>query len=184
MASVSNCSFKGYIPVQYYAKHPTKDKYVPVIKRENIKKCNGFVVRNLNRTAKNNRNQNFVNQYKNQDRDYRSLPVVKSIYDDETPTVFLVTGKDVDEVNNLAKPVGIAKRESIDAIGNSHSFESKNAAKNYFRNAKNFLFRYCNRVKNEDGKPLTMQVFFNPVYNKRQELKGFDYVKTSFVQDV
>lgn len=184
MASVSNCSFKGYIPVQYFAKHPTKGNYVPVIKRENIKKCNSFVVRNLNRTAKNNRNPNFINEYKAQDRDYRSIPAVKSIYDDETPTVFLVTGKDVDEVNRLAKPVGIAKRESIDAIGNSHSFESKNAAKTYFRNAKNFLSRYCNRVKNQEGKELTMQVFFNPVYNKKQELKGFDYVSTSFVENV
>ena len=184
MESVSNCSFKGYIPVQYYAKHPTKDKFVPIIKRENIKKCNGFVVRNLNRTAKSNRNPSFVNQYKSQDRDYRSLPVVKSIYDDETPTVFLVTGKDVDEINKLAKPVGIAKREAMGAIGNSHSFESKKAAKDYFKNAKNFIFKHCNRIKNNEGKALTMQVYFNPVYNKKQELKGFDYIKTSFVENV
>ena len=61
--SISSISFKGYVPVRYMAKNPKNDKYVPVIKNENIRKCQSFVVRNLNGTAKNMRNDDFVNFY-------------------------------------------------------------------------------------------------------------------------
>ena len=48
----NNISFKGCIPVEFYAKNPKTNKYIPIVKDENIKKCQRFVVRNLNKTLK------------------------------------------------------------------------------------------------------------------------------------
>ena len=36
MSNISPVSFKAYIPVRYMAKNPNNDKYVPVLKNENI----------------------------------------------------------------------------------------------------------------------------------------------------
>ena len=62
----NNISFKGCIPVEFYAKNPKTNKYIPIVKDENIKKCQRFVVRNLNRTLKkSSQNDVFINAYKN-----------------------------------------------------------------------------------------------------------------------
>ena len=176
-----NCSFKGYIPVSYFAKNPANNEYVPVIKNENIRKCNGFVVRNLNGTAKSNKNSDFVSEFKSYDKDYASVPAVKSVYDDVSPRVYLITGKDVDTVNALAKPVGVAKREACERTGKSKSFESKMAANNYFKQIRSFINYNCRRIKDKDGQPLSLNVYFNPEYTKNNSLKGFKYSHCEYV---
>ncbi len=182
--NITNPSFKAYIPVTYYAKHPSKDEYVPVIKNENIKKCHGFVVRNLNGTAKNQKNDEFIKFYRDYDSDYRRTPKVMSVYDKDSPKVYMVTGRDVDAVKNMAKPIGIARSESIDRCGRSKTFESANAAKNYFSNVKNFLRNSCRRLKNEDNEKLSLRVYFNPKYGVRNnKLQGFDFVNAVFVKE-
>ena len=71
----NNISFKGCIPVEFFAKHPKTQKYVPIVKPQNIHKCKHFVVRNLNHTfSKQNQNDVFVNAYKQIDKDYRKNP--------------------------------------------------------------------------------------------------------------
>ena len=181
--SISSISFKGYVPVRYMAKNPKNDKYVPVIKNDNIRKCQSFVVRNLNGTAKNMRNDDFVNFYRAHDKDYRENPVVHSIYDENLPIVYMVTGNDTEVIKEYAKPVGIAKAESIDKIGHSKSFESQVASKNFFRNVKLFLLKRCRRLKSpQSGKDLSLIVYFNPQYTKSGNLTGFESADAEFIE--
>ena len=181
--SVQQVSFRGYVPVHYYAKNPKTDNYVPVIRIENIKKCHSFVVRNLNGTAKNMKNDEFVNFYRSYDEDYRKNPKVHSVYDKDSPVVYLVSGKDVDTVRELAKPVGKAKSEAVEILGHSKSFEAQMASKNFFRNVKHFLKTTCRRLKSKDRKNLSLNVFFVPQYNKKDKLVGFNYVGANFTED-
>ena len=181
--SVSSVSFKAYIPVKYMAKNDITGDYMPVIDNSNIRKCQSFVVRNLNGTAKNMKNDNFVKFYKAHDKDYARIPFVHSVYDDKSPVVYMVTGSDTDVVKQLAKPVGKAKGEAVGAIGRADSFESHLASRNYFKNVKTFLNRSCRRVKTPDGQPLSLVVYFQPKYKKNNELKGFDFVTAKFVID-
>ena len=181
--SVQQISFRSYIPIHYYAKNPKTDKYVPVIRNENIKKCHSFVVRNLNGTAKNMKNDEFVAFYRNYDYDYRRTPKVHSVYDRDNPIVYLISGQDVDTVRELAKPIGKAKSEAVDRLGHSKSFEAQIASNDFFRNVKHFLRTSCRRLKSKDNKNLSLNVFFDPKYNKKNKLVGFNYVGASFTED-
>ena len=175
-------SFKGYIPVKHFALYPKDNKFYPVTKRKNLTKCQSFVVRNLNGTAKNMKNQEFIDFYKAQDIDYRNCPVVHSVYDDNTPTIYMVTGKDTDNVRLEAKAVGIAKKDSIDRIGNTKSFEVRNISNDYFKKVKHFLKSACRQVKSQNDEPLELQVYFIPKYGKDGQVKGFKYSEAKFVK--
>lgn len=183
MQSVQNISFKAYVPVTYYAKNPATNKYVPVTKEENIRKCQSFVVRNLNGTAKNMKNDKFVEFYKSFDSDYAKVPKVRSVYDKDYPQVFMVTGRDVDFVDEMAKPVGKAKGDAMDRLGHSKSFEAANATRSYFREVKDFLKYRCPRLKNDEGQKLSLRLYFDPKYNKKGDLKGFDFVNAGFTAE-
>ena len=181
--SVQNISFKAYVPVSYYAKNPANGQYVPVIKKENIRKCHGFVVRNLNGTAKRNKNEKFVDFYKAHDADYRRNPKVQSVYDRNLPVVYMVSGNDVDVVTELAKPVGKAKSESLDLIGHSNSFESSRAANEFFKNVRSFLNKSCRRLKSDDKQNLSLRVYFDPKYNTKDKLVSFNFVNARFIKE-
>ena len=187
MSEVKSVSFKAFVPVKFYAKNPVNGKYSRVIQHQNLKKCQGFVVRNLNGTAKNIKNQEFVDFYKSFDRDYRNSPMVMSLYDEEKerePIIYMITGQDADTAKQMAKPVGIAKGESKDKLGNTKSYEAKYAARNYTLNVKHFIKNTCRQLKAPDGQKLELRVFFNPKYNKKEELKGFEYVGAQFFANV
>lgn len=181
--SVPQVSFKGYVPVTYYAKNPENGKFVPVVKSENMRKCQSFVVRNLNGTAKSMKNDDFVSLFRQYDSDYRRNPVVHSVYDKDKPVVYLVTGNDVATIQEMGKSVGIAKRESIDKVGHSKSFEAKSASRDYFRNVKSFLDRGCRRLRSADNNKLSLQVFFEPQYNRKNNFTGFNYLGAKFVEE-
>lgn len=182
--SINNVSFKAYIPVKYYAKSPTQDGYLPVIKNENLRKCHGFLVSNLNGTARSKTDLNLVNLYRRYDSDYDNVRAVHSIYGFNTPVIYMVTGRDVDVANQMAKPVGIAKGRSMDALGHSKSFEASLASKNYQTKIRQFIDYNCTQVKAKDTKqPLELHMYFNPEYKKRSgDLKGFTFVGASFVE--
>lgn len=185
ISSVQSPSFKGYVPVQFYAKNPANGKYGPVQKRENIKRCQGFVVRNLNGTAKNNKNEKFVNFYKQYDKDYQCVPTVHSVYDHENPIVYMVTGSDVDKVREMAKPIGKAKADSLDTFGHTKAFEVGQAGRDYYRDVQHFIKNSCKCLKSGDGKKLLLRVYFDPVYGKRGKqkgkLQGFEFVNARFL---
>lgn len=177
-------SFKGYVPVKYMARHPVNGKYVHVMKNENIRKCQGFVVRNLNGTAKNQKNTDFVEFYSSKDADYRKNPVVHSVYDNEKSLVYMVSGSDTDVVRELAKPIGVAKGEAKDKFGKTDSWETYIETKKYFKSVKDFLRYRCKRLKSAGGKGLSLIVYFTPIYSRNDKLKGFSYDKAEFVEDV
>ncbi|MBQ9245744.1 hypothetical protein IJ182_05705 [bacterium] len=181
--AVSNVSFKSYIPVSYYAKHPKNGKFVPVLKKENQRKCHSFIVRNLNGTAKTSVNNDFVKFYSQYDEDYREYPQVQSVYDKNSPKIFMVTGKDADTVKELAKPVGIAKSESIAETGKSQSYKSKNAADRFFNDVKYLINNKFKRVKSPDGHNLSMRVFFEPKYNTKGKLVTFNFKDAMLIKD-
>ncbi len=180
--SLSNLSFKGYIPIKFFAKNIETGNYNRIIDKENIRKCQSFVVRNLNGTAKNLKNEKFVEFYKSYDKDYAAMPRVHSVYDNKKPVVYMVTGKDVDIIDKFAKPVGKAKRKSMETIGHVNSFESCYAARSYFSNVNLFLKNNCKRIKNKDGQNLSLIMYFNPIYTKRdKKLTGFEYKNAQFI---
>lgn len=180
---ISPCSFKSYIPVTYYAKDPNETEYTQIISKDNMRKCQSFVVRNLNGTAKNMRCPEFVNLYKSYDKDYQYYPVVHSVYDKDEPIVYMVTGKDVDIVQSYAKNVGKAKSESIARIGESRSYESRKAAKNYFKDVKKFLNNFCNRVRNNQSEELSLRVYFDTELTKTGNIKGFKFANARFIKE-
>lgn len=178
-----NISFKSYIPIVFYAKNPENGSYSRITSRENIRKCQSFVVRNLNGTAKSIKNQKFVEFYKSHDKDYAQIPKVHSVYDNKNPVVYMVTGKDTDIVESLAKDVGKTKSKSIEIIGNSKSFESKNAARSYFSTINKFLKNTCKRVKSKDGHNLSLVMYFKPSYGKKSgKFNGFEFFNAQFLK--
>ncbi|MCD7879791.1 MAG: hypothetical protein LUG16_07660 [Candidatus Gastranaerophilales bacterium] len=176
-------SFKRYVPISYYAKNPNDDNYTRIVKNQNIRKCQRFVVSNLNSTAKNNKNEEFINYYRKHDPDYRRVPAVRSVYDENKPVVYLVTGSDVDRVDLMGKEIGKAKRESIDKLGHSKSFEARSAVSNYFNGVKDFLKNSCTRLKSANNENLSLKVYFEPKYNKKNELVKFNYMGAEFTED-
>ena len=188
ISSVQSPTFKGYVPVQFYAKNPANGKYGPVQKRENIKRCQGFVVRNLNGTAKSNKNDKFVDFYKQYDKDYQKVPTVHSVYDHENPIVYMVTGSDVDKVREMAKPIGKAKAESLDTFGHTKAFEVGQAGRDYYRDVQDFIKNTCKSLKSGDGKNLMLRVYFDPVYGKKGKqkgkLQGFEFVNARFLVEM
>lgn len=181
--TISPVSFKGYIPVKYMAKDDETGRYMPVTSNEYIKKCQSFVVRNLNGTAKNNVSEEFVELYKSYDKDYAKNPVVRSVYDKNRPIVHMFSGTETDIIDNYAKPVGRAKGEAMDAIGKSKSFESSVASRNFFKNVRSYINGSARRLKSENGKNLSLVVYFNPKYTRNDNLKKFEYAGAVFLED-
>ena len=178
----SSLSFKSSIPVYFYAKNPANDQYVPVLKNTNIRKCQNFIVRNLNGNARKKTDFGLINFYSKYDKDYASNPVVHSVYQSRGPMLYMVTGNDVEVVNELARTVGIAKGESKDAFGHSKSFEAQYAAKNYKIKVNNFIKNVCRPVKSGiGGEKLALHLFFTPKYKKKSgELIGFSFATAQF----
>ena len=179
--NINSISFKSYVPVRYFAKSYKDGNYYPIYDKDKIKKCNGYVVRNLNGTAgKNSRNDELIATFSSYDKDYKETPKVRSACD--RGVVYIVTGKDAGKLSEYAKPIGIAKSASIDAFGHSESHDAKLRTREYFANVKYFLKNTCRQIKGEDGKPLTLNAYFDPQY-KNGELKDFKYNSLEFVDE-
>ena len=176
-------SFTGYIPVRFFARHPNTGKFVPVLKEENVRKCQSFVIRNLNGTAKNIKNDEFVSFYKSIDKDYSRVKAARSIYDTDKPIVHMVTGSDVDHIDNMAKEMRIRKFDAYEATGETNSSEAKLANKDFYNRTRKYLKHVCRRIKKPDGQDATLQVFFEPKYTKKEhKLKGFEYYDARIVK--
>ena len=175
----NNVNFKGYIPVRYYAKEQGEETAYRITSRENVKKCQSYVVRNLNRTLK-EQNEGFVDLYKAMDKDYQKHPAFRSYYVKNGRDIFLVTGYDADRIVEMAKPIGIAKGDAKSKTGKARSYESRNASRNFFFNVENYLKNQCKRVEGKNGEKLVLNVLFEPTYNKKNEFKKFKYLAANF----
>ena len=192
--NINPISFRGQIPVDFYARHPQTGYFVPIVKPEHVKKCQSFVVRNLNGTAKKMRNADFVNIYKKADKDYAYASVIRTYYDREVDIpkkmnepvphyVYLVTGKDAEIYDNLGKELGIAKRDYFERTGQKYGYDVQRAKTVYQHSLKDLVFNKCKKVKTEKGKEAALQIFFEPHYNKKGELDRFDYAGAFISED-
>ena len=181
ISNINSVSFKGYVPVRYFAKNNKDGSYYPIYDKDKIKKCNNYIVRNLNGTAgKNSKNDELVDKFSSYDKDYKEKPYVRSVCD--RGVVYLVTGKDANKLPEYAKPIGIAKSESLDAFGHSESHDAKLRTREYFANVKSFLKNTCIQIKGGNDKPLTLNAYFDPQY-KNGELKDYKYNSLEFVDE-
>ena len=154
---------------------------MPVVRKNNIRKCQSFVIRNLNGTAKNSKSSEFTNYYKNYDYDYRVDSVARSVYDKNSAVVHMVTGEDVQYIDNFGKALGLSKAESIDRAGTTKTFDVACESKKFYVNALDFIRREAKPLTDKNGENLELQVFFSPKYTKKGILKSFEYVNALFV---
>lgn len=186
-----NISFKGCIPVEFYAKYQKTGAYVPVVKPENVKKCQNFVIRNLNHTAGSNQNDEFIREYKKIDKDYAreqkargvyngSAPVIKSIHDKLPFYSYIITGKDANSVEAFGELYGHQKKEIFDRTGTNNNAETQDINRNYRNKIIDFINSFYKRVKDENKNELVMQVYFTPKFNKKGEITKFNYDKVAF----
>lgn len=186
-----NVSFKGCIPVEFYAKYSKTGSYVPVVKPENVKKCQNFVIRNLNNTAGSNQNDEFVREYKKVDKDYArekkargvyngSAPIIKSIHDRLPFYSYVITGKDADTIEAFGELYGYQKKEIFDRTGSNNNAETQEISREYRNKVKNYVNSTDKRVKDENRNGLVMQVYFTPKFNKKGEIAKFSYDKVAF----
>ena len=188
----NNVSFRGCIPVEFYARYPKTNKYVPIVKPRNVKKCQSFVVRNLNKTLKEeNRTTEFVEIYKSVDKDYARTPSVRSYFDKYVPvaqkmsdpyfpSVYLFTGNDIDKANEIGRNLGEIKSDIFERTGQKDNAEVERAKRHYHNQMKKLFDKICSRVRDEQGNDLTLRVFFEPKYKKNGEFKKFEYKHATF----
>ena len=185
---MANISFGNYIPVIFYARNPLTKQFNLIHDKEDIRKCQSFVVRNLNHTAKNMKNDEFVKRFKEIDKDYEKNSVVRSIYDTEKPAVYMVTGNDTNRVNEMGKELRVKKNEAREREGKAYGYSHNRINREYFEKTRHFLKHICKRVQNENGEKLTLEVFFEPKYTKKEhkfigyEYKGSRY--TTYYQEI
>lgn len=189
---MQNISFKGCIPVVFYAKHPITKRYVPIVKEQNIKKCQYFVVRNLNGTMKGQNKSNvFVSAYKSIDPDYVKAPTVRSFYDkfalmpkdakdSASRSIYLFTGADAGKVDEIGKQLAREKSDIFEATGEKDNPAIKQAKRRYGEEMKKFLNKICSRVNDGNGNSYVMRVLFTPEYNKKGMLKNFKFQDVFF----
>ena len=181
--SVSSTNFKGCIPVHAYSFDPKTRKITPIIKNKQIRQCQNIIVSNLNGTKKGETAEDFVDFYKSKDKDYEKFPQVKSFYGKHPQGVYLITGYDAEFANNLAKPLGMAKSESKELYGHTKSAKVAEESVILYKSMAHLVSRDSKRVKAEDGKNLTLNVYFEPKRKKTGEIKGFKYIGANFTDN-
>lgn len=155
-----------------------------IVSDENMKKCLHYVEAHLNNSRRvKNRNMELVDTFKfgqtlngqriGGDRDYcynpRIRAVFKKIKERTDGFVRIVTGKDADFVDeNFGKAIGRAKREGLERIGSTRTFETSYATNRYFDKSVEFADR-----KNTGER--AFGVAFTPIYKKNGDIKGFEY---------
>ena len=189
---MNNISFKGCIPVEYYAKNPKTNRYVPIVQEQNVKKCQRYVVGNLNGTiAIDKRNDVFVSLYKKIDKDYAKTPIARAHYDKYAPIpktihekthyyTYLFTGSDTDKIKQLGKQLGKEKTDIFEATGEKDNGEIRQAQRRYRAGIKDLINRLCPRVKDELNNKLVMRMFFTPIYDKKGNLSDFKFQDVMF----
>ena len=193
---LNNISFTGCIPVEFYAKHPITKKYVPIVKDENINKCQRWVVRNLNNTIQgHNRSDVFINAYKAIDSDYAKNPIVRSHFNKYAPRpktahgaaprcVYLFSGKDVDCINKLGKELGKEKFDIFESTGEKDNSAIRQAQRRFREGVNDLINKICPRVNDGEGHSYVMRVLFKPEYNSKGDLKRFVYQDVFFDKEV
>lgn len=191
--SSNNTSFKGAYHTYFFTTDGRR-----IVSDENMKKCLHYVEAHLNnskRVKEHNKElietMKFGNKlpdgsYSGGDYDYYNIPKIRAVFDSSKKRyqgfVSIITGHDVDIFNNkFGKPIGKAKRVSRERTGSMYSsFETCEALKQYNRMSTDYVDSHA---VYKDGKRQAFGVYFTPVYNKKGNLKGFEYNRSGFFDE-
>ena len=162
-----------------------------ILSDKNMRTCERYLVRQLN-GAKNlkSRNQELVDTFKYDkkreigDYDYYCYPKVRSVYEVAKERakgyVNIITGKHTQDVDKWGKEIGKAKKISIERSGSKKSFETSEAVRVYNQKAPQFA---DDHGIYKDGKRQAFGVIFDTKYNKKGELKGFEYNRSGYFDE-
>ena len=169
-----------------------------IVSDENMKKCLHYVEAHLNsaKRVQGKRNMDLVDTVRfgqvgkdgqriGGDRDYYDNNKIRAVIDKTKDKVQgfinVVTGNDVNVVNQrYGKPIGRAKHVSIKRTGTTKSFETSHAVNRYIDNAPDYAE---SRAVFRDGKRVAFGVIFEPVLNKKGEVKRFEYKRAGFFDE-
>ncbi len=162
-----------------------------ILSDENIRKCERYVLKHINYANKpKERNINLVStlEYDRKanvrDIDYSFMHVARSFYkfvkSQSAGFVTLITGNDVNIVNQEAKKIGKAKHIAKDITGGTQSFETSYSTGLYLSAAEKISER---RGIYRNGARQAFGVLFNPILNKNGKLKKFEYVRSGYFDE-
>ncbi len=172
-------NFGASFPVYYYAKDKA-GKVWRIMKPENIKKCNSYIIRNLTGSIK-SKNENLIEKFKRFDNEYKLTGKIRSVYDNAQSIVYLVTGKkDCGAIKEMGQKLGEIKSESLNRTQTTKTFEVVEAAKQFFKKALAYVKRHDIKKKNKDGTGLSAHITFDALYKKNGEVKGFQFNNINF----
>ena len=126
--------------------------------------------------------------YTGGDKDYFNVPKIRSVIDNTEEKsqgfINIVTGSDVEKVNEICKPIGISKGEGLRRAGTTQTFETKYAVSRYKETAPHYAE---SRAVYIDGGRRSFAIFFTPTYYTKGkhagELKGFEYNRCCFFRE-
>ena len=183
----SSISFKSHVPVRIYVKDEATKSYYPASDEKNIKNISNQLVRNLNGTLKNLSIPEFVELYKNEDKDYVKTPKAQAFCDYCSPDTILITGSDVEKIEKRAAKIKEKTSQSWNKYGHAKSYEVKDAKRDYIDYIKAFLTDDSRALKSDNDEKLHIETYFEPQYyskgSKKGMLKGFKYVNARFLKE-
>ncbi|MCM1265634.1 MAG: hypothetical protein NC200_05485 [Candidatus Gastranaerophilales bacterium] len=193
LSSVNNYNNQNFGASYHTYFYSTEGKRL--VSEADIKKCLHYMEAHLNGSKRvKTLNQDLITTMKQGqmtrgglrvggDRDYAYNPKIRAVFDKAKQKyqdfVTIITGNDVDVVNNkYGKPIGRAKRASIERCGLPYSAEVTEASRKYAQDAPEYAE---SKAVYRDGRRLAFGICFTPVYGKRSgKLTGFEYHHSGF----
>ena len=169
-----------------------------IVSDANMKKCIHYMEAHLNGSKRvKTPNTDLIDTFKfgqvdkstgkriGGDYDYWNISKIRTVIDNTKDKVQgfmnIVTGKDVNVVNErYGKAIGKAKNVSIRRAGTTATFETRDAVGRYVENAPQYAEK---KAVYKDGERRAFGIAFTPIYNKKGNLKGFEYHHSGFFNE-
>lgn len=168
-----------------------------IVSDKNMKKCLHYMEAHLNGSKRVKvRNMDLVDtfkfgkknsngEYTGGDKDYFNIPIIRSVIDNTKDKVQgfinIVTGSDVRIVEKkYGKEIGKSKHTSLKRTGSTKSFETNHAVNNYITNAPEYAE---SKAVYKNGERQAFGIAFEPKYNKKGEVVGFEYHHSGFFDE-
>ncbi|MCR5266617.1 MAG: hypothetical protein K6E29_08525 [Cyanobacteria bacterium RUI128] len=169
-----------------------------IVSDENMKKCLHYVEAHLNnaKRVQGKRNMDLVDTFRfgqlgkdgqriGGDTDYYYNNKIRTVIDNTVGKIQgfmnIVSGGDVDVIaKKFGERIGTAKSESLRRTGSTKSFEASHAVSRYVDSAPAYAE---SRAVFRNGKRVAFGVIFEPVYNKKGEVKKFEYKRAGFFDE-
>jgi len=158
----SNISFGKVIKIKVFIDD------LPTIDEKKIRKATRQLVGVLQKHDKKHpQADTFIKTFKENVSDYsvpadkvdQHYPIIRNLIN--RVSQFLFTGPHAEELNPLAKQIGIVKHNSLEQVGTTKTHESKISAKNYFKRAQSLINDPYLRLRevNYPGKELELRIY-------------------------